>query len=89
MFTYIIMYSVIYLKVSSIIVCPIKGQVRKECASHPSCHQACNSTGPVACPRICIVNGCECPTGTVIDWDKNECVYPRQCKGKYVHMCAI
>ena len=61
--------------------CPIKGQIRSECASHPSCHQACNSTGPTVCPAICVVNGCECPAGTVIDWDKNECVRPRECEG--------
>ena len=53
-----------------ITACLIKGQVRRECASHPGCHQTCNSTGPVACPAICIVNGCECPNGTVIDEDK-------------------
>ena len=64
-----------------IIACPIKGQVRMECASPPSCHRACNRTGPIACPAICIVNGCQCPPGTVIDWDKNECVLPRQCEG--------
>ena len=67
-----------------ITACPIKGQIRRECASHPSCHRACNSTGPLACPAICIVNGCECPAGTVIDWIRNECVTPRQCLGMYV-----
>ena len=64
-----------------IIACPVKGQVRKECASHPSCHQTCNNTGPFACPAICVVNGCECPPGTVIDEDINECVTPRECEG--------
>ena len=64
-----------------ITVCPIKGQVRRECASHPDCHQTCNTTGPVVCPRICIVNGCECPDGTVIDEYKNECVTPNECEG--------
>ena len=64
-----------------IAVCPIKGQVRKECASHPGCHQTCNTTGPVACPAVCIVNGCECPNGTVIDEAINECVAPNECAG--------
>ena len=63
--------------------CPIKGQIRKGCASHPSCHQACNSTGPTLCPQICIVNGCECPDGQVIDWDTNECVTPNECEGTH------
>ena len=67
-----------------ITACPIKGQVRKECASHPGCHQTCNTTGSVACPAVCIVNGCECPNGTVIDEDKNECVAPSECTGSYI-----
>ena len=64
-----------------IAVCPIKGQVRRKCASHPDCHRTCNITGPVACPRICIANGCECPNGTIIDEATNECVAPSECKG--------
>ena len=66
-----------------IIACPIKGQIRLECASDPSCHLACNSTEPVPCLSICVVNGCQCPAGTVIDWERNECVRPRQCRGMY------
>ena len=62
-----------------IIACPIKGQVRKECASHPSCHLSCNNTEPGPCPLVCIINGCECPTGTVIDEEKNECVALSEC----------
>ena len=65
----------IYLTVA----CPIKGQVRRECASHPSCHRTCNSTEPGACPRVCVINGCECPIGTVIDEEKKECVLPSKC----------
>ena len=62
-------------------MCPIKGQIRKKCASHPSCHQTCNSTGPTICPAVCVINGCECPTGTVIDETKRECVPQSECKG--------
>ena len=61
--------------------CPIEGQIRKECASPPSCHQTCNSTGLVACPRICVSNGCECPAGQVIDVARNRCVTPNECEG--------
>ena len=67
--------------INLIAVCPIKGQIRKECASHPSCARTCNSTDPTICPAVCIINGCECPDGTVIDKDKNECVAPRECEG--------
>ena len=59
--------------------CPIKGQVRKECASHPGCHRTCNSTDPMFCPKICVINGCECPNGTVIDVEKKECVALNEC----------
>ena len=79
-----------------IVACPIEGQVRKECASHPDCHKTCNTTGSVVCPSVCIVNGCECPDGTVIDEDNNECVAPRECEGMYhniishfpLHICT-
>ena len=67
--------------ITLITACPIKGQVRSECASHPGCHRTCNTTGPVACLPVCIINGCECPDGTVIDEDKNECVAPKECEG--------
>ena len=70
----------------------MKGQIRKECASHPSCHLTCNSTGPVVCPLVCIPNGCECPNGTVIDEAINECVAPSQCTGTqdiFKYMCKM
>ena len=62
-------------------VCPIKGQVRQECAAHPGCHQTCDSTDPVVCPLVCVVNGCECPHGMVVDLTKRECVLPIECEG--------
>ena len=71
------------------IACPIKGQIRKECASHPDCHQACNTTEPTVCPAVCIVNGCECPNGTVIDETIKQCIASSECKGMYTttHCC--
>ena len=68
-------------EITSIVACPIKGQIRKECASHPGCHQTCNSTNTTVCPAVCIINGCECPNGTVIDENRNECVTPSECAG--------
>ena len=65
-----------------ITACPIEGQVRRKCASHPSCHQTCSGDGPNICPLICIINGCECPNGTIIDEAINECVAPSECEGK-------
>jgi len=54
--------------------------MRRQCASHPSCHRTCDNPVGGACPLVCIINGCECPTGTVIDEDKGECVAPRECQ---------
>ena len=59
----------------------MKGQIRKPCAAHPNCTHKCGSTEPIACPEICMINGCECPNGTVVDEAKNECVAPSECTG--------
>jgi len=69
--------------------CPIKGQIRKDCASHITCHHTCNNLDENRpCLAVCIINGCECPDGTVIDVDKGECVAPNECpvdpSGMYV-----
>ena len=69
--------------ITLVTVCPIKGQIRRECASHPSCHQTCQNTSSTICPAICIVNGCECPDGTVIDLNRRECVLRSECEGTY------
>ena len=67
-----------------ITACPIKGQVRLECARHPSCHGRCNrNDNNTICPLVCIVNGCECPNGTIIDDVKKECVAPNNCTGTH------
>ena len=63
-----------------IAVCPVKGQIRKECALQPGCHGTCDNPD-VICIPICIENGCECPTGTIIDEAINECVAPSECTG--------
>ena len=72
-----------YLLCINTLACPVKGQIRKECASHPSCHRTCDDTNTTVCPAVCIVYGCECPNGTIIDEKKNECVAPEECKGMY------
>ena len=77
-----LVYILMQLDVSFCTACPIDGQIRKECASHPLCHRVCNDDSSRPCPLVCVVNGCECPTGTVIDIDKNKCVTPSECSGK-------
>ena len=36
---------------------------------------------PQVCPLVCVVNGCECPAGTVINEETNSCVPPSDCPG--------
>ena len=64
----------------SCIACPIRGQIRLECAANPSCHRTCNGTVAEICSQDCIPNGCQCPAGTVIDQIQNECVPPFECE---------
>ena len=54
------------------------------CASDKSCHLTCeNQNTSIVCPLVCNLNGCQCPDGTVIDEDKNQCVEPTECPGIY------
>ena len=77
--------------VTLIVGCPVEGQIRLECASHPSCHRRCDRlSGPIPCPQVCIHNGCQCPIGRVIDVQTNKCVFPRQCSTrKHYSVCII
>ena len=68
--------------------CPVKGQVRRLCASDPSCHRTCTS-GILPCPLICIVGGCECPKGTVINEDLNMCVTLDKCDAGMITSTVI
>ena len=63
---------------SFIIGCPVEGQTRRECAS--SCDITCaNVNTIVTCRQVCVNNGCQCPSGTVIDEQTNTCVAPSDC----------
>ena len=57
--------------------CPISGQVRKECAS--PCNKTCANMNDLVCTPVCVINGCQCPEGTVIDEQSNTCVHPSYC----------
>ena len=66
----------------AIATCPVKGQVRKNCTADPSCATTCaNRFFFRICPLVCALNGsgCECPEGTIIDEDRNECVTADKC----------
>ena len=66
-------------------VCTIKGQIIKECATHPDCTKTCNSTiNPVPCAHKCIPYGCDCPDGMVVNETNNECVVASTCLGMFL-----
>ena len=61
--------------------CPVTGQMRRDCAS--ACGLTCNNYRGAICTAICVVNGCQCPTGTVINEETNSCIAMEDCpKGK-------
>ena len=69
--------------------CPVQGQVRKSCAAHPGCTRTCTNRFAFRfCPQVCIVNGCECPTGTVVDRDLNRCVLPSEWPESMINKCT-
>lgn len=60
--------------------CPISGQIRKRCAIPESCTRTCdNIKRIIPCPRICNINGCECPNGMVVNNITKQCVEPTKC----------
>ena len=59
------------------LACPIEGQVYTECGS--SCPLTCdNVNDTIGCDAACW-QGCECPSGMVIDVERRRCVEPSQC----------
>jgi len=57
--------------------CPIDGQEYTTCGS--SCPLTCdNFNDTILCNTACW-EGCECPSGTVIDVENRRCVEPSQC----------
>ena len=69
--------------------CTVKGQVVKECGMVPTCATTCASRfNFIFCPQVC--NGvCECPAGTIIDEDSNECVPPSECPESMCVICYV
>ena len=57
--------------------CPIAGQERRECAS--ACNTTCSNYRAIVCPQLCVVNGCQCPVGSVINEETNSCVILENC----------
>ena len=57
--------------------CPVTGQERSDCAS--PCNATCSNYRDLICPTRCVVNGCQCPTGTVINEETNSCVAIASC----------
>ena len=62
--------------------CPVKGQIFKLCGIDPSCATTCANrfSFSFCSDLICSTDGvCECPPGTIIDEDSNECVPENEC----------
>ena len=57
------------------LACPIEGQMFTECGS--SCPLTCDIVN--VCTDDCW-QGCECPSGMVIDLEQRRCVEPSQCR---------
>lgn len=38
------------------------------------------------CGGVCMVNGCECPNGTVLDEENMDCVLPSTCPSMSIFM---
>ena len=79
---YILYCGVILVLIQSSILlfhlaCPIEGQVYTECGS--SCPLTCdNVNDTIGCDAACW-QGCECPSGMVIDVEQRRCVEPSRC----------
>ena len=59
-------------------VCPVKGQIQKNCTTCPAtCIGRFFRGGCI--PSCYNESRCQCPEGTVIDEDRNECVPPDEC----------
>ena len=58
--------------------CLVAGQIHSGCAS-PCATTCANMNTTLICPAVCIINGCQCPYGTVIDEQSNACVPPSEC----------
>ena len=63
-----------------IIECTITGQVKMDCALDERCANTCdNRNNSIQCPFPCVVRGCQCPEGKIVDKLTNECVEPAKC----------
>ncbi|XP_028162856.1 zonadhesin-like isoform X1 [Ostrinia furnacalis] len=58
------------------------------CGGDPNAESGCGTfcetctnykSGPVACPDICVLNGCQCKEGYIYDPNIKKCVLPEQC----------
>lgn len=51
-----------------------------DCAIDERCAYTCdNRNNSIQCPFPCVIKGCQCPEGQVVNELTNECVEPAQC----------
>ena len=65
--------------------CPVPGQVYSNCSS--PCTFTCANVDRISCIALC-VKGCGCPSGQVIDEDKNMCVPINKCPSREPGECV-
>ncbi|XP_063367819.1 zonadhesin-like [Cydia amplana] len=59
--------------------CSDPNAIRKKCASHESCRATCSVPNSKICPKICIINGCECKKEYVLSGPKGKCIKIQDC----------
>ncbi|XP_048003668.1 zonadhesin-like isoform X3 [Leguminivora glycinivorella] len=65
--------------------CSDPNAIRKKCALHESCKATCAVPNSKVCPKICIINGCECKPGYVLSGPRGICIKIEDCpKGNNV-----
>ncbi|CAH0627260.1 unnamed protein product [Chrysodeixis includens] len=71
-------------------ICIPIGQCGVSCQGDPNAVEGCGTycgrrctdynKGPVACPAICLIGGCDCKQNYVYDDNIKKCVLPKDCK---------
>ena len=70
--------------------CTVEGQNKVDCAIDERCAYTCdNRNNSIHCPFRCVVRGCQCPEGTVINELINKCVELSMCpSSRFISICT-
>ncbi|XP_073952243.1 zonadhesin-like isoform X2 [Choristoneura fumiferana] len=59
--------------------CPDPNAIRNKCASAETCRPTCEVPNAKVCPRICVIDGCECKPGYILSARGGKCVQIEEC----------